>query len=165
MVRHCIVVRIATESTLPTGQVERHPSGYFDCHGLVFASRRVAVEDKDKSVSKAPGVFAAGLRASAAEIDLGSERHWVCAPTLDRSRREVGSFGARNRPGVHYWPRTSRGTAATDGSSFWLPLSLGSLTLHWYFRQAVNRTRETHQRRTVKDEINADNHAKKERAR
>jgi len=25
---------------------------------------------------------------------LGSERHWVCAPTLDRSAREVASFGA-----------------------------------------------------------------------
>jgi transposase len=34
------------------------------------------------------------IRASVAGIDLGSERHWVCAPTLDRSAREVASFGA-----------------------------------------------------------------------
>jgi len=29
-----------------------------------------------------------------AGIDLGSEQHWVCAATLDRSGREVASFGA-----------------------------------------------------------------------
>ena len=34
------------------------------------------------------------IRRSVAGIDLGSERHWVCAPTLDRSGREVASFGA-----------------------------------------------------------------------
>src|SRR5262245_26098707 len=33
-------------------------------------------------------------RRSVAGLDLGSERHWVCAPTLDRSGREVASFGA-----------------------------------------------------------------------
>src|SRR5215470_4302930 len=34
------------------------------------------------------------VRRDVAGIDLGSERHWVCAPTLDRSGREVTSFGA-----------------------------------------------------------------------
>src|SRR5262244_283041 len=34
------------------------------------------------------------IRPSVAGIDLGSERHWVCAATLDRSGREVTSFGA-----------------------------------------------------------------------
>ena len=34
------------------------------------------------------------IRASVAGIDLGSEQHWVCAPTRDRSGREVASFGA-----------------------------------------------------------------------
>ena len=34
------------------------------------------------------------IRPSVAGIDLGSERHWVCAPTLDRSGREIASFGA-----------------------------------------------------------------------
>jgi transposase len=34
------------------------------------------------------------VRGDVAGIDLGSERHWACAPTLDRSGREVASFGA-----------------------------------------------------------------------
>src|SRR6202007_2463800 len=34
------------------------------------------------------------IRGNVAGIDLGSERHWVCAPTPDRSGREVASFGA-----------------------------------------------------------------------
>jgi len=34
------------------------------------------------------------IRRNVAGIDLGSEQHWVCAPTLDRSGREVASFGA-----------------------------------------------------------------------
>lgn len=34
------------------------------------------------------------IRAHVAGIDLGSERHWVCAPTADGSGREVADFGA-----------------------------------------------------------------------
>ena len=34
------------------------------------------------------------IRRNVAGIDLGSEQHWVCAPTQDRSGREVASFGA-----------------------------------------------------------------------
>src|SRR5258708_38464941 len=34
------------------------------------------------------------IRRGVAGIDLGSEQHWVCAPTLDRSSREVARFGA-----------------------------------------------------------------------
>jgi transposase len=34
------------------------------------------------------------VRHNVAGVDLGSERHWVCAPTRDRSGREVASFGA-----------------------------------------------------------------------
>jgi transposase len=34
------------------------------------------------------------LRREVAGIDLGSERHWVCAPTPDGSARELGDFGA-----------------------------------------------------------------------
>jgi len=34
------------------------------------------------------------LRRNVAGIDLGSEQHWVCAPTLDGSGRERASFGA-----------------------------------------------------------------------
>ena len=34
------------------------------------------------------------IRRNVAGIDLGSERHWVCAPTRDGSGREITSFGA-----------------------------------------------------------------------
>jgi len=34
------------------------------------------------------------IRPNVAGIDLGSERHWACAPTLDGSGREIASFGA-----------------------------------------------------------------------
>ena len=34
------------------------------------------------------------IRRNVAGIDLGSEEHWVCAPTADGSNREVTSFGA-----------------------------------------------------------------------
>ena len=34
------------------------------------------------------------VRRNVAGIDLGSERHWVCAPTPDGSGREITSFGA-----------------------------------------------------------------------
>jgi transposase len=34
------------------------------------------------------------VQSDVAGIDLGSERHWVCAPTVDRSAREVADFGA-----------------------------------------------------------------------
>ena len=34
------------------------------------------------------------VRHRVAGIDLGSERHWVCAPTIDGSGREVADFGA-----------------------------------------------------------------------
>src|SRR5580700_4261572 len=34
------------------------------------------------------------IRRNVAGIDLGSERHWVCAPTVDGSGREITSYGA-----------------------------------------------------------------------
>jgi hypothetical protein len=34
------------------------------------------------------------IRRNVAGIDLGSERHWVCAPTVDGSGREIASYGA-----------------------------------------------------------------------
>jgi transposase len=34
------------------------------------------------------------IRPLVAGIDLGSERHWVCAPTVDGTGREVADFGA-----------------------------------------------------------------------
>jgi transposase len=52
--------------------------------------------DEITSSAKSRGQLA-GLpivRQDVAGIDLGSEQHWVCAPTRDRSGREVASFGA-----------------------------------------------------------------------
>jgi len=34
------------------------------------------------------------IRRNVAGIDLGSEQHWVCAPTVDEISREVAVFGA-----------------------------------------------------------------------
>ena len=34
------------------------------------------------------------IRCRVAGIDIGSERHWVCAPTVEGSGREVADFGA-----------------------------------------------------------------------
>jgi hypothetical protein len=34
------------------------------------------------------------VRAQVAGIDLGSQRHWVCAPGLQGKGREVADFGA-----------------------------------------------------------------------
>jgi len=34
------------------------------------------------------------VRRDVAGIDLGSQRHWVCAPTRDGAGREVADFGA-----------------------------------------------------------------------
>ena len=34
------------------------------------------------------------VRHKVAGIDLGSERHWVCAPAVEGSGREVADFGA-----------------------------------------------------------------------
>jgi transposase len=34
------------------------------------------------------------IRRQVAGIDLGSERHWVCAPAIDGNGREIASFGA-----------------------------------------------------------------------
>ena len=34
------------------------------------------------------------MRADVAGIDIGSERHWVCAPTPDGNGREIADFGA-----------------------------------------------------------------------
>ena len=34
------------------------------------------------------------VRPNVAGIDLGSQEHWVCAPRVDRTGREVARFGA-----------------------------------------------------------------------
>ena len=45
--------------------------------------------DSSKQIAGLPVV-----QHKVAGIDLGSERHWVCAPTLEGSGREVADFGA-----------------------------------------------------------------------
>ena len=37
------------------------------------------------------------IRRNVAGVDLGSERHWVCAPTQDGNGREIARFGATTR--------------------------------------------------------------------
>jgi len=54
--------------------------------------RREEREAWDKSRRQLEGLPV--IRQSVAGIDLGSEQHWVCAATLDRSGREVARFGA-----------------------------------------------------------------------
>lgn len=47
------------------------------------------MQDSRKQIDGLPVV-----RRNVAGIDLGSERHWVCAPTVDGTAREVADFGA-----------------------------------------------------------------------
>jgi transposase len=54
-------------------------------------------ENRDKSSKPDNAVEVEGLpviRCHVAGIDLGSKTHWVCAPKVDRTEREVETFGA-----------------------------------------------------------------------
>src|SRR5580692_12606672 len=48
-------------------------------------------ETSEKSTRQLEGLPV--VRRNVAGIDLGSEQHWVCGPTVDGSAREVASFG------------------------------------------------------------------------
>src|SRR3954447_15471834 len=53
-------------------------------------------KERDTEAPRSRGRQLEGLpviRRSVAGIDLGSERHWVCAPTTDRAGREIADFG------------------------------------------------------------------------
>jgi transposase len=53
-------------------------------------------KERDTEAPRSRGRQLEGLpviRRSVAGIDLGSERHWVCAPTTDRTGREIADFG------------------------------------------------------------------------
>jgi hypothetical protein len=55
------------------------------------------MEKKDDSTTSAGSRRLQGLplmRTNVAGIDLGSECHWICAPTEDGNGREVADFGA-----------------------------------------------------------------------
>ena len=49
-------------------------------------------EDRGRTRKSLEGL--PSIRPLVAGIDLGSERHWVCAPTVDGTAREVADFGA-----------------------------------------------------------------------
>jgi transposase len=55
------------------------------------------MEQHEENADRKRGRYVEGLpsiRPLVAGIDLGSKRHWVCAPTPDGTGREVASFGA-----------------------------------------------------------------------
>src|SRR5262249_34832742 len=51
-------------------------------------------QDIEKAEKRIPLQGLPVIRRRVAGIDLGSERHWVCAPTVDGKDREIASFGA-----------------------------------------------------------------------
>src|SRR6202165_6205857 len=61
--------------------------GEVDHHG--DSDRRKNKADSAKQITGLPIV-----QHNVAGIDLGSERHWVCAPTPEEGGREVADFGA-----------------------------------------------------------------------
>src|SRR3954452_25321460 len=53
-------------------------------------------KERDTEAPRSRGRQLEGLpviRRSVAGVDLGSERHWVCAPTIDGAGREIADFG------------------------------------------------------------------------
>lgn len=64
------------------------------------------------------------LRQEVAGIDLGSERHWVCAPGLDGEGREVKDFGATTselmRMGEWLKARAVKSVAMESTGVYWI---------------------------------------------
>lgn len=55
------------------------------------------MQNKDRKASSGNSKQVEGLpvvRRQVAGLDLGSEQHWVCAPSVDGTAREVATFGA-----------------------------------------------------------------------
>jgi transposase len=65
------------------------------------------------------------MRADVAGIDIGSERHWVCAPTADGSGREIADFGATTSELIRMaeWlkARHVRSVAMESTGVYWIP--------------------------------------------
>src|SRR5947209_2988792 len=51
-------------------------------------------QDSEKVQKRTPLQGLPVIRRYVAGIDIGSEQHWVCAPTVDGKEREIASFGA-----------------------------------------------------------------------
>lgn len=86
---------------LNIGEASQHsprPESAYSRPGQSCSERRKQVSDNSGDSEGGSGRKAiAGLpvvRPQVAGIDLGSERHWVCAPGLEGSGREVADFGA-----------------------------------------------------------------------
>lgn len=64
------------------------------------------------------------VRRNVAGIDLGSERHWVCAPTVEGTAREIADFGATtaelNRMGKWLQDRRVESVAMESTGVYWV---------------------------------------------
>ena len=64
------------------------------------------------------------VRRNVAGIDLGSERHWVCAPTADGAAREIADFGATTselmRMGKWLQERNVESVAPESTGVYWI---------------------------------------------
>ena len=66
------------------------------------------------------------VRWNVGGIDLGSERHWVCAPSVDGKAREVASVGATTpeliRMAVWLKERSVVSVAMESTGVYWRPV-------------------------------------------
>jgi transposase len=64
------------------------------------------------------------VRRNVAGVDLGSERHWVCAPTVEGTAREIADFGATtaelNRMGKWLQDRGVESVAMESTGVYWV---------------------------------------------
>ena len=85
----------------------------------------MAQDDRTRATDGRPGLDGFPvLRRDVAGIDVGSEQHWVCAPTRDGAGREVAVFGATT-PGVQHliaWlqDRGVRSVALESTGVYWI---------------------------------------------
>jgi transposase len=64
------------------------------------------------------------MRADVAGVDIGSERHWVCAPVVEGDGREIADFGATTselmRMGEWLKARQVRSVAMESTGVYWI---------------------------------------------
>jgi transposase len=64
------------------------------------------------------------IRSDAAGVDIGSERHWVCAPTTDGQGREIADFGGTttelNRMAEWLGARQVKSVAMESTGVYWI---------------------------------------------